>query len=640
MSYNFLRLTIKKTRLYYFLLVLVAILFPLTYYPRIYGTDGFQVIWMANVLREGALFSDNTWLISPFSYFGVYPFSHRAIGVPMFLAFLVSFLNFFSFGIFGMTEAILAYNIILIILIYKSSRNLGKRLFEEEWSRFVFVATMLLSPYIIYRTTMDVDTRIIITIIMIVLLNLNLKVLSNDNNKKFKTTIFLFLLLLVGAFAHKLWLVTIITVVFMIFTVIIRKYKNLQKLTVFLILPLSIIAFFVGLEIFGLDPLKIWSPFFDNSTLIGASTNLSINYALQAGLLILFFPVGVIITLYKLTTMIRKSDDEKSAKLNNMNQQFLRKSFYLLLFIVPFLFMAPSFYAITIFLPIIIIFSVNGLIYLKKILVNVSERLERLFPLILLTLVVGYSLLYVEIILNINLWYLFVLIIISLLLYLFIFIINNYSNIIFSKFSFDSVKLQKGLRIFILIISVLIFTTTTVEGRLRYIDSSPYPWENRYLTDEEIEIIDYFQKEEIYGLIFTNAGILIAERLAGVGFLPVFYTQTLDGKSLYYGFISPNEVHMHTEFTLFSSKLVFFYLNDINVKYPIRNLMRSIIGFNVTNEHDLDALQSYNVQYIISINDNFLSIGEDQWLLIQSLQQSELFEPVFSTQHLLVWKIY
>ncbi len=638
MIYNYINIIFKKPNLYYFLLVLVAILFPLTYYPRIYGTDGFQVIWMANALRKGALFSDNTWLISPFSYFGVYPFSHRAIGVPMFLAFLVSFLNFFSFGIFGMTEAILVFNIILIILIYKSSRNLGNRLFEEEWSRFVFVAAMLLSPYIIYRTTMDVDTRIIITIIMIVLLNLNLKVLSNDVNNKFKTTIFLFLLLLVGALAHGLWLVTIITVVFMIFTVIIQKYKNLQKLTIFLILPLSIIAFFVGLNIFGIDPLKIWSPFFDNSTLIGAITNLSINYALQAGLLIFFFPVGVIITLYKLTTIVRKSDYEKSAKLNNMNQQFLRKSFYLLLFIVPFLFMAPSFYTTTIFLPIIIIFSVNGLIYLKKILVNVSERLERLFPLILLTLVAGYSLLYVEIILNINLWYLYVLIIISLLLYLFIFIINKYSYIIFSKVSFDSVKLQKGLGLFVLIISVLIFTTTTVEGRLRYIDSNPNPWENRYLTDEEIEIIDFFQKEEIYGLIFTTAGILIAERLAGVGLLPVFNNQTLDGKSIYYGFIPPNEVHQHTEFTLILNRLVFFDINDYNVKYPMRDLMRSIIGFNVTKENDFNALKSYRIQYIISINDNFLTNGGNQWPLIQSLPLK--LDPIYSTQHLLVWKIY
>ena len=639
MSINFLRLTIKNSSYYYFLLILVAIIFPLTYYPRIYGTDGFQIIWMANALREGALFSENTWLISPFSYFGFYPFSHRAIGVPMFLTFLISLLNFFSFGIFGLTEAILTFNIILLIIVYKSSRNLGNQLFEEEWSRFLFVAAILLSPYIIYRTTMDVDTRIIITIVMIVLLKMNLKLIDNKkNNNKFKTAIFMFLLLMVGALAHGLWLATILTIIFMLFTVIIRKYKKIQKLIVFLILPLSVIAFFVGLVIFGLDPLKIWSPFFDNSTLIGANTNLIINYALQAGLLIIFFPVGVIIILYKLTILIKKSNDEKNAQLNNKNQQFLRKNFYLFLFIVPFLFMAPSFYAISLFLPIIIIFSVNGLIYIKKILANISERLERLFPLILLFLPVGYSFLYVEIILKINLWYLFVLLIISLIFYLFGFIINKYNNIIFSKVSFDSVKFQKGLWIFVLIISMLIFTTTTVVGRHRDIDSSPYPWENRYLTDEEIEIIDYFQKEEIYGLIFAATGILIAERLAGVGFLPVFNNQTLDGKSLYYGFIPPIEVHQHTEFTLFSSKLVFFYLNDYTVKYPMRYLMRSIIGFNVTKENDINALQSYKIQYIISINDTFVTNGGNQWPLIQSLPLK--MDPVYSTQHLLVWKLY
>ena len=181
-SYKFININIQKTSLYYLVLVLVAIIFPLTYYPRIYGKDGFQVIWMANALREGALFSDNTWLIHPTSYFGYYPFSHRAIGVPIFLAFLISLLNFFSLGIFGITEAILAFNIILIIIIYKSSRNLGNRLFEEEWSRFIFVAAILLSPNVIYDTTMTVSTRIIITIVMIVLLNINFFPIWSNNN--------------------------------------------------------------------------------------------------------------------------------------------------------------------------------------------------------------------------------------------------------------------------------------------------------------------------------------------------------------------------------------------------------------------------------------------------------------------------
>ena len=65
----------KKVNFSYSILVLFAIFILLINYPRIYGTDAFQVIWMANALREGALFSNNTWLIHPTSYFGYYPFS-------------------------------------------------------------------------------------------------------------------------------------------------------------------------------------------------------------------------------------------------------------------------------------------------------------------------------------------------------------------------------------------------------------------------------------------------------------------------------------------------------------------------------------------------------------------------------------
>ena len=637
-SYKFININIQKTSLYYLVLVLVAIIFPLTYYPRIYGKDGFQVIWMANALREGVLFSDNTWLIHPTSYFGYYPFSHRAIGVPIFLAFLISLLNFFSLGIFGITEAILAFNIILIIIIYKSSRNLGNRLFEEEWSRFIFVAAILLSPNVIYDTTMTVSTRIIITIVMIVLLNINLKVLNNDNKNinKFKTTLFMILLFLVGALAHRLWLVTTITIIFMIFTVFIRKYKKLQHITIFLILPLSIIAFFVGLEIFGLDPSKIWSPFFDNSTLIGVSTNLSIDYALKAGLILLFFPVGVIITLYKLTILLKKSDDEKKVQFNNKNQQFIRMNFYLLLFIVTFSFMAPSFYAIVIFLPIIIFFSVQGLIYIKKLISTFSKKLDWVFPLILLFPSVGYSLLYVEIILQINLWYMFALLIISLLFYLFVIIISKYHKILLIKDSLISFKLQKWFVGFVLIISMLIFTTTTVVGRNTAVDSNPYPWENSYLTEEEIEIIEFFQNEDVEGLIFCAAGPLIAERIAGFGFLPSFFDRVYDGKNIYYGFVTPEEVYENTEFSLLELyRFRFFIYNKNN---SIRAFRNSIINLSVSVKGDLETLRSYNVQYIISINEIFLLGGINNWPLIQSLPST--LSPVFSTEHLLVWKIY
>ena len=634
-----MNMTIKKTSLFYLVLVLVAIIFPLTTYPRIYGVDAFQVMWMTNALRNGALFSEKTWLISPFSYFGYYSFSHVPIGVPMFLAFLINLLNFFSFGILGITEAILAFNIILIIIIYKSSRNLGNRLFEEEWSRFVFVAAILLSPNVISDITMTVSTRIIITIVMIVFLNLNLKVLSNDNNNdnKFKAMIFMFLLLLVGALAHKLWMGTVVTIIFVIFTVFIRKYKKLQKLTVFFILPICIIAFFVGLDFFYVDPEKISSPFFDNSTLIGVSTNLSIHYALQVGLILVFFPVGVIITLYKLVYLL-KIPEEKREQPKNNNPQFLRKNFYLLLFIVPFSFMAPSFYAIVIFLPIIIIFSVYGLIYIKKFISNFSKKLDWVFPMVVLFFSVGYSFLYVQMIFRIDLWYMYVLFSITLFIYLVSFIIHKYNRKIKSKFSFINInnyKFRQGLEVLLIIFSIIIFSTTTVVGRWRTINSSPYPWENRYLTEEEKEIITFFQNEDIFGLIYTNVPF-IADRISGVGFLPVFSDITSIGTTLYYGFISPNEVHEHTTFSLSRlSKLELFMFNEYD---PIRSWRNIIIRLNMSLEGDLNVLRSeYNVHYIITGNGNDLSLGAS-WTLIQSLPNA--FTPVFSTQHLLVWKIY
>ncbi len=644
-----MRITINNNNQYYFLLVIVVIIILFTHYPRIYGVDAYQVMWMANALRDGALFSDNTWLIHPTSYFGYYPFSHRAIGVPMFLAFLISLLNFFSFGIFGITEAILAFNIILIIIIYKSSRNLGNRLFEEEWSRFLFVAAILFSFDVINNITMTVSTRIIITIVMIVLLNLNLKVLTNSINV-FKAIIFMFLLLMIGALSHRLWVGTFITIVIMIFTALIRKIRNLQKLIVFLILPLSIIAFFIGLEIlnFGfllrLDPNQTFSPFFDEKTLFGMGILLSWFYVWNLGVISIFFPVGVIITLYKIATLL-KNYDEKNAQLNN-NRQFLQK-YYLILFIIPFSFLLPStFYSIVIFFPILIIFSVSGIIYIKDFIATYSETLSCFLLVILLFISIVYSFIKIEVSTKIDLWFVYVFSFISFILFLFIFLINKYKILNFTKISLDPLKMKKGLWLLILTISMLIFSITTIETNRAGMCSSPYPWENLCLTEEEIEIIEYFQNEDIDGLIFTTNKD-IANKLSGVGFLPTFHGRASIGIDLWYGLINPNEVLENTEFAFSFSNLLdqrFFRFWPKNAIYnyetsPLEVLSRKIIILNMTYQEDRALLRSeYNVQYIISIKEPLLEDGIN-WILIQSLQQSEL-EPVFSTQHLLVWKVY
>jgi len=599
-------------------------------------------MWMANALRDGALFSDNTWLISPFSYFGYYPFSFRAIGVPLFLAFLISLLNFLSFGIFGITEAILAFDIILIIIIYyKSSRNLGNKLFEEEWSRFVFVAAILLSPNVISDITMTVSTRIVITIVMLVLLNLNLKFLQKGTKIQFKTIIFMMFILLVGALAHRLWMNTVITIMFMILTVFIRKYKKVHHLSVFLIIPLSIVVFFFGFEFFGLDRYGYSSDasFFDTSMF------LSLYYLYDVGLIAIFFPFGILITVYKLTftfdnfnPFFKSKSKKKKIQPTDTTHELTDSFYYLLLYLIPLLFLIfTTFYAIVVFLPIIIIFSVQGLIYIKNYIASFSKKLEWIFPILILFSVIGYYILRFETYSNLILGGAFLLLIVSIILFLSVFTITNYNNLNFSRVSFDPPKLKKGIWIIALTISILANSIINVEASRYDNINSPYPWENRYLTDEEIEIIEYLQNEDIDGLIFVS-NRYISERIGGVGYLPTFSESTEIGIPLFYGLISPNYVRENTKISLgdFFS-FTFFNFTQIN---PIKELRNYIQNLDVRLGNDLDTLISYNVQYIITINETYQSGGVNSWLLVQSLQQSELYEPIFATHHLLVWKVF
>jgi Ca2+/Na+ antiporter len=297
-----------------------------------------------------------------------------------------------------------------------------------------------------------------------------------------------------------------------------------------------------------------------------------------------------------------------------------------------------NFYALAIFLPIIIIFSVQGLIYIKKFISRISKKLDWVFPILFLSIVLGFFIPNYGIYSDVVLWNVFLILFVSLILFLFVFLTINYNNLIFSRTSFDSHKLKKGIWIIAFTMSFLAFSEIGIEAGRDDINSSPFPWENRYLTNEEIEIIEYFQNEDIDGLIFCAAGRYISGRIRGIGFLPVFSESTLIGIPLFYGLISPNYVHENTKFNF--SELFRFGLFTFNETDPITELLNAIKALDVGKGEDFHTLVLYNVQYIITINNTFQPGGINNWPLIRSLQQSELFEPVFSTLHLLVWKIY
>ena len=646
MFQNLFNINLRKTSVYYFFLVFFTVIFPIFHYPSIFGVDSFQVIWMANALRDGALFSNNTWLIHPTSYFGYYPFSHRAIFVPMVLALLINLFEIISSGFFGIAEAILALNIILILVVYKSSRNIAKTLFKEEWSRFVFVAAILLSQYLLNEVTMTVSTRLIITIIMLLFLDLNLKILNNSINKLKASFIFI-IFLLVGLFSHRLWFGLIITIIFMILTIFIRKYENLQKLTIFLIIPLSLITFFVGLEIFGNDYLKYLggsiTAFIDEKSLLGMSILFGWFYFWQSGVIFIFFPLGVLIIIYKIAISLKNSNQREYLLSNNY--KFVQK-FYLILFIIPFSFLLPvTFYSIVLFFPILVIFSIYGLIYIKKVISKYSEILSWIFLSILLSISTIYSSLKIAVSIDINFLYIYIFLITSFSLFLLVLLINVYKSTNNSHFSFNLLKFKKGIWTVILVISISIFSITNIETKIANISGNPKPWNNLALTDEEIEIISFFQNVDVNGLIFTFDPY-ISLKISGVGFLPSFHGRTSIGQELWYQLIGPNEIHRNTVFSISLSSLInqdFFgfwpeYANFYFETSPLEVIKREIIKLDMTIEEDRNLIRfEYGVEYIITTFDN-ISHESNNWVLIDTLFQSDL-EPIYLTDNLLVWRI-
>jgi hypothetical protein len=180
----------------------------------------------------------------------------------------------------------------------------------------------------------------------------------------------------------------------------------------------------------------------------------------------------------------------------------------------------------------------------------------------------------------------------------------------------------------------------TVEISLEAQLTHPYPWKNTYLTEEDIELIDYFHDVEINGLIFTF-NRLIGERLAGVGFLPTISEHTLIGIPLYYGIISPKEIYKYIKFTLNKiEQLSFFNYTGLD---PINELRDSISSLNLKLRDDFDTLLSYNIQFIITPNKTFYPGGINRWDLIETLQESSFVystTPIFTTEHLVVWRLF
>lgn len=607
----------------YVLIIIVAVIFLLFHYPKIYGVDAFQVLWMGQAIRDGALFSDPTWLIHPASYFGYYPFSFRAVGVPLIVAFLMSLIDILSFGALGLPEAVLLFNIILILITYKCARSLANSLFTDEWAKIIFVAAMVFCPRFFHSNLMTVSTRIFITICMIALLNINLKVLNNSI-KKHKAILYMAGILLIGILAHRLSTGLLYALVCLIITLLIRKNKSLHHLSIFLILPLAILGYFYGLEVF--------QTYIGDYTPIEAAFYLT--FPIPGGLLFILYPIGVIVSIYRLTYSFESFNEPKitvsqTKKNKSSYNGSVDKVYYLLLFIIPFSYtILTVFYAYVVFMPIIIFFSVQGLIYSKELLIRfwnnqkkylsyIYEKLEDLKKHLYKTLISlpGLDFLQKNITSSSKLK-------------------NSTLLKIFRRIKWRKIALTG------ILCSILTYSIINIELHSIIANDSSYPWENRHISDEEKEIITFFQQEEVQGLIFVSNSF-IAERLAGIGFLPAFSESTVIGIPLYYGLISPAKVHENTFFSWsYYIQFNFFVYNNTD---PITEIRHSISELDLTQESEFNTFLSYNIQYIVTINETYQSGGVNNWELVQSIQESKLVyysQPFFKTTHFVVWRIY
>jgi len=651
-----MKINLNKNRFYSIIIVLIATLFPLIHYPVIYGTDAFDIIWMANAIRNGALFSENTWLIHPTSYFGYYPFSHRPIGIPIFIAFLVTFFDFISFGIFGLAEVILVFDFLLIILIYKSAKNLGNQLFKENWSRFLFVISILLSFYTLESVTMTISTRIIITMVMILLLNLNLKVL-NKSIKIHKFIILTLLFLIVSALSHKLWLVLPITIILLIFVIITRKYEKFQKLIITFIIPIAILLFFIGLNIFSnisydffYQSEQTFEYFKNLNSLFSIEIFLSWFYVWNIGIILLFFPIGVIITLYKTAKQLKKHNITE----NQLGKFDFLQKYYLLLLLIPFSFLlSATYYSIVLIFPILVIFSVYGIIFIREILSSYSEIFRWLLLIIMILISVGYTIVKMEVSTKIDIWYVFLLLIIVFTL-IFIILASKILRILEKKYkllNFNRVihKIEKMKNLFwtiMLLISISIFSITTIETNRVGLCNKTYPWENLCLTQEEIKIIEFFESRQVNGLILTMG--ITSIRIASVGGLPALsrFGTTYFGIVLWDGLITSEQVHQMAKFSLFQLIDLQFYITvgSSRERFPILYFYYDIIKLNITIPNDRIILRDeYNVEYIIVVKQGFLEEADIEMsgttnVLIRSLYHSNL-DPIFSTNHLFIYEI-
>jgi hypothetical protein len=566
----------KNSKMYLIAVLALNMVLRIPRVGGIIGDDAFRVIWMGQVLSEG--YTD-LWTVSIFSLFGLYPFSFYPIGVPLVVA------SLFYLGVSLEVTVFLLSEITGIIGVI-GSYCLGAQLFKNKEKGLVFSLLYSISPIFLRVSYYTITVRGPFMAILPWLLLYAWKLYRESEKKYILHVSVLFFLL---AMSHRLailmafYLLPLVGVALLPLMVSIPKrlssripfvskiqnpigpkihslesslrrrrvLGNMGLFHLFLTGVVLVGTYLLALILIPIDPRKTAEVFLPNTTLLGVSVNLIIDYGLRLGIASVFIPIGF---LYKLDCAYSHS------------AWYLHLSTMIVaIFILP-----RSVYASLIILPIFVYYSLEGLYLMFNRFGKGPTNVVILLGSIIFT---GF-------------YYIITVALVSYLILACIILGGFISLFIVRRRGFLTTYKWP-----MLVIGIVLFSLVSIDG---LIEVDP----NYYLDAEEKTIITSLTTRNETGIVFSMRSDL-ARRLLAYG-IPVVVNDADGITSLYYEWITPEEIVAWTVLEtdiieLASSGSLFKF----KAPYPEQVLWSTFFNTDLTNQTQAEIALALGLRYVI-----------------------------------------
>ncbi len=569
----------EKNRLYLVVLLLLTVVLRIPRVGGIIGDDAFRVIWMGLVLSEGHM---ESWTVSIFSPFGLYPYSFYPIGVPLLLACLL------NLGVSYETSVLLISEV-MGLLGALGAYCLGRYMFKSNKKGLAYAFLYSVSPIFLRVTYYTLTVRGPFMAVLPWFLLFSWKLYKERRIKYF----FLAgLSLLALALMHRLVVLMIFYIVAIVGAYLLHQIIRLMKtvnskvkesslygkinqrypssirlshLESFLrnrgllgnmgILPLLIsgailfTTYYVAINLIPIDTAKTTAVFLSNDTFIGLTTNLIIDYGIRFGIVSVFIPIGF---LYKL----------------DRSYMTFGWSLHLVTMVVASLISPKTLYTSLVMLPISLYYAVVGI---KYVIQNIAPRWTGfLIFAASFAFVCVYHFLFVEIVLYLTLGLL------TFGVFALIFVLKRESSLVTYRWH-------------LIIVGILLFSLVSVDG---LIQRSP----NCYLNNEERTVIECLLELPDPGIAFVMRSNL-ARRVQSYG-IPVVIREKVGITSLYYDWIEPEDIVTWTRVDIVEfaqTGQIFKYIAE----YPELVMWTTFFSIDLRNQTQANIAIEMGLQFII-----------------------------------------